>query len=151
MDQRTTRKKKDTTTKSNLDTTTTLAFKIARKPKPISHDHSFETRAVMAVNPINYTSSQFPNDEGNPMNDETPSRIYGGVPMAVLNCNFGRIESREYYGNNYHQENGLLYLISEAFYAGRKSAKDISPEDLEMFMSLSLLVKKLSTDNCDVL
>jgi hypothetical protein len=44
-----------------------------------------------------------------------------------------------------------LYLISEAFYAGRKAAEDILPDDLEMFMSLSLLVKKLSTDNCDVL
>jgi hypothetical protein len=81
----------------------------------------------------------------------TSSQIYGGVPNAVLNCYFGRIECREYYGNNYHQKNGLLYLISEAFYAGQKAAKDILPDDLEMFMSLALLVKKLSTDNCDML
>jgi hypothetical protein len=45
----------------------------------------------------------------------------------------------------------LSYLVSEACYSGNKAAEDITLEDLKMFMSLSLLVKKLSTYHCDVL
>jgi hypothetical protein len=146
MDPRKKRKKKEPNIQSNFDTTTTLGFKIARQPIAKNNSPSFNTRAAVVVNPL-LSTPQLPN----PVNDETPSRMYGGVPTAVLNCNFGRIESRDYYGNNYHDKNGLLYIISEAFYAGQKTAEDISTDNLEMFTSLSLLVKNLSTDNCDVL
>jgi hypothetical protein len=81
----------------------------------------------------------------------TPSKNYGGIPTAVLNCNFTREESKDFFASNYHRQLGLSYLVSEAFYSGNKAAEDITTDDLEMFMSLTLLVKELSTNHCDIL
>jgi hypothetical protein len=83
--------------------------------------------------------------------DLTPSREYGGVPSAVSNCNFWREESKEYFANNYHQQNGFSYLVSEAFYSGYKTPGDIANNDLDMFMSFFMLVKKLTIEQSDVL
>jgi hypothetical protein len=80
-----------------------------------------------------------------------PSRCFGGFATAVSNCNFVCKESTKNYANNYHRQQGLAYLVLEAFYSGSKAAEDITPDDLKMFMSLLLLVKKLSTDHCDIL
>jgi hypothetical protein len=84
-------------------------------------------------------------------NNVTPSCTYGGLPSAVSNSNSCRDKSKEDYANNCHRKYGLSYLVSESFYLGNKAPKDISKDDLKMFMSLSLLVKQLSTNNCDVL
>jgi hypothetical protein len=44
------------------------------------------------------------------MNDETPSRIYGGIPNSVKACHFSRQESQNYFGNNYHAPHGVAYM-----------------------------------------
>jgi hypothetical protein len=82
---------------------------------------------------------------------ETPSKSYGGLPSAVSNCKFSRRESTEYYANNSHHKNGFSYLVLEAFYSGYKAPNDISKQDLDVFMHLALLVKKLSIDQCEIL
>jgi hypothetical protein len=58
--------------------------------------------------------------------NETRSRCLGGFPTAVSNCNFVCKESTEYYANNYHRQQGLAYLVLEAFYSGNKAAEDIT-------------------------
>jgi hypothetical protein len=57
---------------TNRDTTTTNAFKIARKPKAQLRIPSSDTRDVMVVNPLIFPT-QLPNDDRNLVNDMTPS------------------------------------------------------------------------------
>jgi hypothetical protein len=66
------RKKNVPVPTTNRDTTTTNAFKIARKPKAQLRIPSSDTRDVMVVNPLIFPT-QLPNDDRNPVNDMTPS------------------------------------------------------------------------------
>jgi hypothetical protein len=90
-------------------------------------------------------------DLGEESNGDTPSRQYGGIPTVISDCNFRRIESTEYFAQNYHSKNGLAYLVSEAFYDGNKVPEDFSEEDLDIFMKLSFLVNTLASSQADLL
>jgi hypothetical protein len=135
---------------------TTIASKItltSSNPQTTSPVSSPLTNATSVGSSILF-STPIQNKYANPTendNNNTPSLTYGGLPSEVSNCIFCRDKSKEYYANNYHRKYRLSYLVSESFYSGNKAPKDISKDDLEMFMSLTLLVKQMSTNNCDVL
>ena len=43
----------------------------------------------------------FPTSGDNNPEDNTPSRVYGGIPTVVKECKFSRVESTEYFGNKF--------------------------------------------------
>ena len=106
----------------------------------------------------------FKNDDVFPVNNEnsnysakkkeavtSPSKSAGTVPSAVRDTRFSCKESTDYFAHNYHQPNGVAFLISKAFYQGNIDPGDIPKDDVAICLQVVLLVHALSTKQLSLL